>query len=368
MPPDSGLRLPAALHGPAGKPPGLRPLSAGGADGEGSSSSGLHDVLDLPQRDRGRGAAGSGPDRPPRAAVSRPSTSRPAPPPRNRSCSSCPAQPRQVPRVPGGRASGRMMAGSCSGCQCGTSSGTGGLGRPATMTRIPAGGAAGSSPAMLLAARPVVTLWSSSSPSTTSTSRPPASRQACAARPSRSSRCSSRAASGRTVGRSCPVRAASCPSIASVNACRVSWAARRAVMKNDTSRTRSRTAGGGRSTKVDSSAVLPAQGPACHHAYAPRSVSRQNAANSASSVSPPCKPRRVRWRDTAVPAQGRPGRPRPPLILTAACGLLQVRQGLEQQQLQLFGGSDPLDNRARIGNPLAELLLAFPIPGIRQVT
>ena len=74
-----------------------------------------------------------------------------------------------------------MIPGSRSGCQSGTSSGIGGFGRPATITRIPAGGSAGSSPAMLCACGPVVTPRSSSSPSTTSTSRPPASWQASAA-------------------------------------------------------------------------------------------------------------------------------------------------------------------------------------------
>jgi hypothetical protein len=43
-------------------------------------------------------------------------------------------------------------------------------------------------------------------------------------------------------------------------------------MKNDTIRTRAVTSGGGRSTNVDSSADLPAHGPARHHAYGPASA------------------------------------------------------------------------------------------------
>jgi hypothetical protein len=72
-----------------------------------------------------------------------------------------------------------------------------------------------------------------------------------------------------------------------VNACRVSCAASRAVMKNATTCTRERAASGGCSTNVDNKADLPAHGPACHHTYAPACSSRQNRANSSNSASRP---------------------------------------------------------------------------------
>jgi hypothetical protein len=84
-----------------------------------------------------------------------------------------------------------------------------------------------------------------------------------------------------------PVSAHSCSIRTVVNASRVSWAASRAVMKNDTIHTRPANSGGERRTKVDSRADFPAQGPARHHMYRPRSGCRQNAANSANSASRP---------------------------------------------------------------------------------
>ena len=155
--------------------------------------------------------------------------------------------------------SGRTTLSSRSGWKSGTSSGIGGLGRPATMTRIRAGGWAGRRPAMLCASGPVVTPRSSSRPSTTRTSRRPRSRQVSAACRRNAKKLASRVVSSRTAGRSWPVRSASCRMTTAMNASRVSWAARRAVMKNATISTRSRTCSGGCSTNVDRSAVLPAQ-------------------------------------------------------------------------------------------------------------
>ena len=177
------------------------------------------------------------------------------------------------------------MPGSRSGCQSGTSSGTGGFGRPATTTRIPAGGSGGRSPAILCACTPAVLLRSSSRPSTSNTSRTPWAAQAAAAWPSRSSSHASRNPSSGVDGGSCLVSAPSCSVTAATNAARVSDPASRAVMKNATTCTRDRTASGGSSTNVDNNADLPAHGPACHHTYGPRPGSRQNAASSASSCS-----------------------------------------------------------------------------------
>ena len=88
----------------------------------------------------------------------------------------------------------------------------------------------------------------------------------------------------RVAGSTSPMRAASWSSSASVNATLSAWVARRAVTKND----RTSTPAGGCSTNVDMSAVLPAQGPACHQTYG--SSPAQNAASSASSSSRACRP------------------------------------------------------------------------------
>ena len=185
-----------------------------------------------------------------------------------------------------------MIAGSRSGCQSGTSSGIPGAGRLATMTRIPAGGSAGSRAAMLCASEPTVTPRSSSSPSTSSTKHPPSCWQEVAASRIRSRKYASRVASGSMGGSSLPSSVASCSSTTSMNASRVSCAASRAVMKNDTMRTRSSTSAGGRATNVDISADFPAHGPACHHVYRvvpepEASGIKQNRASSASSASRP---------------------------------------------------------------------------------
>jgi hypothetical protein len=58
---------------------------------------------------------------------------------------------------------------------------------------------------------------------------------------------------GSTSGRASPSKAASCSSMTQVNVSRVSWAANRAVTKNDAIRTRPATSAGGRSTNDDSS-------------------------------------------------------------------------------------------------------------------
>jgi hypothetical protein len=65
-----------------------------------------------------------------------------------------------------------------------------------------------------------------------------------------------------------------------VKASRVSWAASRAVMKNEITT----TPGGGWSTNVDINADLPAQAGARHHTYGPRAGSVQNPASSPSSA------------------------------------------------------------------------------------
>jgi hypothetical protein len=96
------------------------------------------------------------------------------------------------------------------------------------ITRSPAGGPAGSSPAMLCDRAPAVT-----------------------------PRYPSLVASGSAAGSDCPSRDARCSTRTWLNASRVSCAASRAVMKNDTIRTRPVISAEGRSTKEDSSADFP---------------------------------------------------------------------------------------------------------------
>ncbi len=110
----------------------------------------------------------SRPDRPPPAAVTNPNRSRPnGLPVRSRYRSACISALIVAARSDLRNVS--MIAGLRSGWPQGTSAGIGGLGRPATTTRAPSGGLAGSNPAMLCAPGPV-TPRSSSRPSTTSIS------------------------------------------------------------------------------------------------------------------------------------------------------------------------------------------------------
>ena len=164
----------------------------------------------------------------------------------------------------------------------GRSSGRPGSGRLVTMNRTPAGGRRGSSEAML--GRPldgVAPASSSSRPSTTTTSRRARSSASAAADARRSHHAPARAPA--TAG-DLPLAgysALSCSIMASRNASLSAWPMRRPVMKNDTTS----TPAGGCRTNHDARALLPAHGPACHHAYG--SAPAQNSAQSASSSSRP---------------------------------------------------------------------------------
>ena len=120
-----------------------------------------------------------------------------------------------------------------------------------------------------------------SSPSTTTTSRRPSSSAWAAIDASRLSHVLARATA--TAGDTPPVgpRAMSCSIMASKNASLSAWPAKRSVMKNDTTS----ALAGGCVTNHDASALFPAHGPACHHAYG--SGPAQNSAHSARSSSRP---------------------------------------------------------------------------------
>ena len=203
---------------------------------------GVQDVLDLPQRDAGQlgqvpggQAAAGGGQQPEQVLLGRAAAQQPL--------QFLPGKPLHVPGVRGGD-SGRMIAVSRSGCQSGTSSGTGGSGRLATITRIPAGGSAGSSPAMLWASGPVVTPGPHPArPPPAPAARPPPGMRRGLGHQVQQVRLPGRLRQHRRQGLA--QQGGSCSSSTSVNASRVSCAASRAVMKNDTIRTRSATSAAG---------------------------------------------------------------------------------------------------------------------------